>query len=107
MINCAAKTASFRISTSPICECMDDTPLKVAVIVPIYNTPSAFLTEAVESIVGQDLAGCKIQLRIFLHDDGSSIAETLGVLAEYEKNTALYVCLGPFSVQRPQLHRKN
>ena len=70
---------------------MDDTPPQVAVIVPVYNTPAAFLREALDSIAQQNIAGAHFLLRIFIHDDGSTVSETLDVLAEYEQNSSLYV----------------
>lgn len=70
---------------------MDDTPSQVAVIVPVFNTPASFLREAIDSIAQQELSGSYFLLRIFIHDDGSTLSETVDVLAEYEKNSSLYV----------------
>lgn len=63
---------------------------KVAVIVPVYDTPSAFLREALDSIVAQTLDRSKFELQIFAYDDGSQLPETLATLEEYASQGHMY-----------------
>ena len=57
--------------------------VKVAVIVPVFDTPSAFLSEALDSILAQTLDRSKFELQIFVYDDGSQLPETLSTLDNY------------------------
>jgi glycosyltransferase involved in cell wall biosynthesis len=70
---------------------MDDTSIKVAVIVPVFNTPSSFLQESINSIIGQEYNGLKLVIRLFIHDDGSTASETLDMLNNLEQSDSRYV----------------
>lgn len=70
---------------------MTDKPVKVAVIIPVFNTPVEFLREAVDSITSQLINRDLYSLNIFVHDDGSSLPETISYLDECNKNGIMYV----------------
>lgn len=67
--------------------------IKVATIVPVFDTPSEFLREALDSIVGQTLDREKFELQIFVYDDGSQLEETLTTLQEYTSKGLMYVLI--------------
>lgn len=63
---------------------MTQTSLKVAVIVPIYNTQVEFLKESIQSIFEQKQGKIAFVYKIFLYDDGSHQIETLQYLNELD-----------------------
>lgn len=64
--------------------------VKVATIIPVFDTPSEFLKEAIDSVLTQTLERTKFELQIFVYDDGSQLAETLTTLEEYEAKGLMY-----------------
>jgi glycosyltransferase involved in cell wall biosynthesis len=64
--------------------------LKVAVIIPVYNTTELFLQESLDSILAQDQADLNLDIRIFIHDDGSSLPETASTLKHYQSRHPRY-----------------
>lgn len=71
--------------------------IRVAVIIPVYNTPATFLQEALDSILTQTPTALNCELRIFLHNDGSNLPETVDTLKQYSEKYPSYVHLGtPF-----------
>lgn len=59
----------------------DDPKIKVAIIIPVYNTPDRFLREALESCFNQENS---FQIRVFLFNDGSTETGTLQTISEFQ-----------------------
>lgn len=70
---------------------MEKDAIKIAVIIPVYNTPASFLKESIDSILNQDCTGLHYNLRTFIHDDGSSLPEIAEVLQQYLFSSSKYV----------------
>lgn len=68
---------------------MSDASIRIAVIIPVYNTPATFLKESIESILSQDLNGLPVEIRTFVRDDGSTQRETVELLEQYASNPSM------------------
>lgn len=65
---------------------------KLSVLIPVYNTPKAFLLEAVRSVQKQNI---NIPYEILLVDDGSTKEDTQIALAYLDKQDGVSIhCLG-------------